>query len=216
MRDVSDRIQHLRDDFTKFELTEETAGLQPFTLFETWMHQALDAEVNEPQAMGLSTVSASGRVSSRMVYLRLAQNHCFGFYGNYQSLKGQHIKAHNRAALLFFWPELQRQIRIEGLITQMAPSDSAAYFKERPRSSQLGAWASPQSAVLKNRSELDHLLEEVNERFKNQAVPCPEFWGGWILTADYYEFWQGRPSRLHDRIIFERSAEQWLRQRIAP
>lgn len=216
MNGVSGRIQHLREDFSKAVLTESAAGNDPFMFFERWMHDALDAQVLEPQAMALSTSEPGGRIASRIVYLRDAQNHNFSFYGNYNSLKGQHLNTHSQAALLFFWPELQRQIRIEGMVTRMNPEQSTAYFNARPRSSQIGAWASDQSQTLHHREHLETKAQEYSERFKNQDIPCPPFWGGWTLTAQYYEFWQGRPSRLHDRIAFTLQSEQWLKQRLSP
>jgi len=216
MNNVSARIQHLREDFSKAVLTENAAGTEPFVFFERWMNEALDAQVLEPQAMALSTAAPGGRIASRMVYLRFAHNHNFSFYGNYNSLKGQHLNAHPHAALLFFWPELQRQIRIEGQVNQMPTEQSAKYFNERPRGSQIGAWASDQSQKLNDRKQLENTEQIYLERFKNQDVPCPPFWGGWTLSACYYEFWQGRPSRLHDRIAFELHNQQWLKNRLSP
>lgn len=170
--------------------------------------------------MTLCTVSAAGKPSARTVLLKgFEEEHlCFVFYTNHESRKAEELSANPHAALLFYWPTLERQVRVEGRAERLSSEESAAYFASRPHASQLGAWASPQSRVLKNRAELEQLYVAQLERFKDQEgrVPCPSHWGGWRVRAERVEFWAGRPSRLHDRIVYERDSSSWRNYRIAP
>lgn len=219
MSGVNDHIYQLREDFMKGQLTESTTGNVPALLFERWMQEAVDAKVNEAQAFNLATVNSQRRPSSRIVYLREFSSDRFYFYTNYRSHKGTDIAANPHVCATFFWPELERQVRIEGIAT-FAPADkSDAYFRARPTGSKIGAWSSPQSQVIANRDVLDRLVAENTERFGNSEIPRPEFWGGYVIEASYYEFWQGRKSRLHDRIAFCKNPDNmqaWQIERLAP
>jgi pyridoxamine 5'-phosphate oxidase len=165
--------------------------------------------------MVLSTSTKKGKPSSRIVLLRGLKLHGFNFFTNYTSRKGKELKENPHASILFYWPQLERQVRIEGKV-EIAPADiSDDYFNTRPRASRLGAWASPQSQVLNNRKELDKLVSQTEEKFQEE-IPRPKNWGGYILKATYYEFWQGRQSRLHDRICYTLKNGKWKKQRLAP
>jgi pyridoxamine 5'-phosphate oxidase len=166
--------------------------------------------------MTLSTVSENNTPSSRIVYLREFRDDQFWFYGNYESRKGKQLKQNSAACLNFFWPQLERQVRIEGIVEVCHDSSSDAYFNNRPYESKLGAWASQQSGALNSREELEAQVERIRKEYEGKEIKRPPFWGGWILKANYYEFWQGRKSRLHDRICYELNNDQWQIKRIAP
>jgi pyridoxamine 5'-phosphate oxidase len=171
--------------------------------------------VNEPNAMTLATVKPDGSPSARIVLLKGLEDNCFVFFTNYSSNKGQQISVNNKVALVFFWPELERQIRIEGVAEKLEEFKSDEYFKSRPMSSQIGAHASPQSQEIENRQYLEDLVLKMEELFSEQPIIRPNFWGGFKVTAHSFEFWQGR-SRLHDRFIFRKSNNEWLAKRLAP
>lgn len=210
-------IAGLRQSYGAGRLDESGVGNDPIALFERWMRHALDAEVPEPHAMALATVDADGRPSSRIVLCRGAGEHGFRFFTNYGGRKAREIDETARAALTFFWQPLERQVRAEGTVERLSTDASDAYFAGRPRASQLGAWASPQSERLANRAELERRLKDVEERFRDaESVPRPEFWGGYVVRPERIEFWQGRPDRLHDRIEFTRRGDDWQRARLAP
>jgi pyridoxamine 5'-phosphate oxidase len=215
MSDISEHICKLREEFIKNTLSESDVNTDPFMQFETWMNEAIASEICEVQAMCLSTV-IDQKPSSRIVYLRRLHNHKFLFYGNYESKKGKSLEQNANACLNFFWPELQRQVRIEGVVKKANDENCDNYFNSRPRESQLGAWISAQSSKLSSRQELEDKLELQRKAYEGKAIPRPPFWGGWVLTANYYEFWQGRKSRLHDRIAYESSEKKWLISRLAP
>lgn len=197
-------------------LSEKEVNKNPALQFESWLNEAMTAEIPEWQAMTLSTVSPELCPSARIVYLRQFQNHQYWFYGNYNSRKAAHLKQNPNASLSFFWPQLERQIRLEGSVEICHDGTSDAYFEGRPFESKLGAWASAQSSVLKNREELENQVELFRQKFEEGNIYRPPYWGGWVFTARYYEFWQGRKSRLHDRITYEKNNEHWLIQRLAP
>jgi len=193
VKPISKFISQLRHEFSIGELSEKDVAKLPDLQFEKWMKQAVDAEIEEAQAMTLCTVSENNRPHSRVVYLRGFENNQFRFYGNYHSVKGKNLSHNPHASLNFFWYPLQRQVRIEGVVSKLSPVESDEYFSSRPRDSQIGAWVSEQSSVITSRGELEKRITEFEQKFMNQNVPCPPHWGGWRLEAGYYEFWQGRP-----------------------
>ncbi|HNV30275.1 MAG TPA: pyridoxamine 5'-phosphate oxidase [Cyclobacteriaceae bacterium] len=210
-------ISELRTEYTKATLDQATVDKNPIAQFEKWFHEALEAEVLEANAMTLSTVTESGRPTARIVLLKGIEQNKFLFYTNYQSQKGKELDNNPACALTFFWPELERQVRIEGISERLESSVSEAYFQSRPRSSQVGAWASPQSSIIKDRSLLEVRAREIEKRFAgNEILPKPNQWGGYAIEPFEIEFWQGRPSRLHDRIVYYKSENQWVIHRLAP
>lgn len=215
MHSLNEYTKNLRRDFVKTSFNEKDADKDPFKQFEKWFDEAIKSEVHEPNAMVLSTATKKGRPSSRIVLLRGLDDHGFNFFTNYDSRKGKELKQNPYASLLIFWPELERQIRIEGKV-EFAPKEiSDEYFSLRPLQSRIGACASPQSKVLKSRAELEKMVDAINAKY-SEDVPRPKNWGGYILRATYYEFWQGRQSRLHDRICYTLKNKKWLKQRLAP
>lgn len=217
MSQINQHISQLREDFMKGQLSEEAISKNPSTQFELWMKDAIDAKVNEVPACNLATVNSQGKPSARIIYLREFGDDLFYFYTNYDSRKSDEISSNPNVCLTFFWPELERQIRIEGVVVKKAENEkSDAYFNARPVDSKIGAWSSPQSKVLKGRSELEAAIEFNRKKFENKEIPRPDFWGGFIIKASYYEFWQGRKNRLHDRITFTLENENWKIERLAP
>lgn len=216
MDDLRLYINSLRHDFSKQQLSENDVLKDPVLQFEKWFKEAVSAKVNEPNAMAVATVSKTGQPSSRIVLLRNFSEKGFVFYTNYESQKGTEIAGNNKAALLFFWPELERQVRIEGILEKQVAAESDVYFETRPRTSKLGAWTSPQSRVIPDRVYLDKLYLEMDAKFPGETVPRPEQWGGYVLVPQRIEFWQGRPSRLHDRINFTLDGTSWAISRLAP
>jgi pyridoxamine 5'-phosphate oxidase len=213
---LRDEIKKLREDFIKGTLTDEAAKADPFEQFELWLGQAVEAKIPEAQATTLSTVSIDGKPSSRIVYLREFENNQFWIYGNYNSRKALQMETNSYVCLNFFWPDLERQIRIEGRVQKCDSLQSDNYFNNRPTDSKIGSWASNQSGVLKNRDELEQAVENIRKKFEGKEITRPPFWGGWILKANYYEFWQGRKSRLHDRISYTQEKDKWIIKRLAP
>ena len=212
---LNEFTKKLRHDFLKASFNEKDANSNPFKQFEIWFNEAVKSELPEPNAMTLSTATKKGKPSLRIVLLRGLKDNNFNFFTNYLSRKGSELKENPYASLLFYWPELERQIRIEGKV-EIAPAKiSDEYFNLRPRTSRIGAWASPQSKILKGRAELDALVSEFVVKF-TEEIPRPKHWGGYVLKANYYEFWQGRQSRLHDRICYTLKNKKWVKQRLAP
>lgn len=210
-------IAAIRKNYAMESLTEASVAQDPITQFKNWMEETIAAEVNEPTAMVLSTVNSSGRPSGRVILLKDVTKDGFIFFTNYSSRKGQDMLENPVASLTFFWPELERQVRVEGTITKVADEMSDAYFHSRPVGSQIGAWASPQSQPINSREELETADKDFTKRFADlDVIPRPEHWGGYILSPDYVEFWQGRPNRLHDRIVYELQNKQWHLKRLAP
>ena len=216
MESLNSYIKTVRHDFTKQSLNENDVNLIPFLQFEKWFQEAIDAKVNEPNAMALSTVSAGGKPSSRIVFLRSFTDNSFVFYTNYNSKKGKDIQENPHGALLFFWPELERQIRIEGILQKQTAVVSDDYFNLRPYESKIGAWSSAQSTVIENRQALENEYIKNEKKYTTNPVPRPPHWGGYSLTADHIEFWQGRPNRLHDRILYTLENNNWKIERLAP
>ncbi|MEO5570256.1 MAG: pyridoxamine 5'-phosphate oxidase [Bacteroidia bacterium] len=210
-------IHTLRKNYGLYRLDENYVSNNPLKQFELWMNEALQMNVKEPNAMNLSTVTQNRRPSSRIVLLRGFDKKGFVFYTNYLSVKGHNLASNPFAALTFFWPELEKQVRIEGKVMKVSKAISDAYFNSRPRESQTGAWASSQSEVLKNRGELEEMFENLTEKFKGKPIPRPKYWGGYCLIPDKIEFWQGRSNRLHDRILYEKlKRDRWKISRLAP
>ena len=212
-----DRLARLRIEYADAGLDEAAAGDHPYVLFTRWLADALDAQLHEPNAMTVSTLGPGGAPSSRIVLLKHADPTGFVFYTNYRSRKSRELDANPHCALVFPWHPLQRQVRVEGRAHRVPDAESDAYFALRPRGSQLGAWASPQSQVVRERAQLDAIYAEVQAQFPDEvAVPRPPHWGGWRVEPRMIEFWQGRPGRMHDRLRFSRTGEDWLRERLAP
>lgn len=214
MTDYSQRKGINRHEFDKGRL-DQVDGVNPFELAEKWMTQAVDDAEQEPNAFSLGTVDSSLQPSTRIVYLKDRIDSKYIFYTNYNSSKAKNIEVNSKVSMLFFYPESSRQIRIEGVCTRTKDEVSDAYFKSRPRKSQLGAWASDQSAHLDNYETLENRLKEFDSRFET-IVPRPDFWGGFQIEPSRFEFWQGRPSRLHDRFIFDKVEDGWKSYRINP
>lgn len=210
-------IKHLRKDYTLHQLDEHDVASSPLVQFEKWMQEAIKAEVHEPNAMHLATVQANGRPAGRVVLLRGLDANGFSFFTNYNSDKGQQLQKHGFAALTFFWPELERQIRIEGVVDKLTDKENDDYFYSRPRGNRLGAWASPQSQVIANRQELERLAQLLESKYPDSVhIPRPGHWGGFRILPDKIEFWQGRASRLHDRIRYTKTNGTWIIERVAP
>lgn len=213
---TKENIQNLRQEYRAAELAEADIDKSPFKQFEAWFKAALDAQLFEPNVMTLATANASGRPSARILLLKGFDENGFVFYTNYESKKGKDLLENPQAAMVFFWPELERQVRIEGIITKVSEEASTAYFHSRPKGSQIGAASSPQSTVITDRKPLEDRVEELKETYKDQEVPRPAHWGGYQLKPDHIEFWQGRPSRLHDRITYTLEGDNWIINRLAP
>jgi len=209
-------IESLRADYTRATLDEADALPDPIAQFETWLAAAVSAGLQEPHAMSLATVDANGEPSARIVLLRRVDHHGFVFFTNYASAKGNDIAKNPQVALLFFWKELERQVRIRGTASKVTREESEAYFHSRPRGSQLGALASPQSQVVTSRDWLDARYEELSAQYEGREVPLPETWGGFRVVPTSIEFWQGRSSRMHDRLHYQREDGTWRRARLAP
>lgn len=216
MSEVSERVQEIRTDYIKGELNEASVLSDPISQFQQWMDQAIGAEVPEPNAMSLATANAAGHPSVRIVLLRGVDEKGFVFFTNYLSHKGTDLAENPHAALMFFWPELERQVRITGTVAKVSVKESDDYFRKRPRSSRIGAWASPQSQVIDDRTFLELRVDEFETKFETGEVIRPAHWGGYRLAPESVEFWQGRASRLHDRVRYVRSEEGWVIQRLAP
>ncbi len=210
-------LTDLRKEYAKAKLDMQNVMAEPIAQFEKWFAEALEAQLPEANAMNLATVSKTGSPSSRIVLLKGIENGCFVFYSNYQSDKGKDLDTNPACALNFFWPELERQVRINGLAERVSEERSTLYFQSRPRSSQVGAWASPQSLVIKDRAILEERVQQIEKRYASLTIlPKPKQWGGYEVAPHQVEFWQGRTSRLHDRIIYTKFDKGWKVNRLAP
>ena len=209
-------LADLRKDYCLAGLTEKDLARDPFRQFDKWFQEAEAAKLVEPNAMTLSTATRDGRPSARTVLLKNVDGRGFVFFSNYESRKGRELEANAQASLVFPWLALERQVIIEGTVTKVAREESEAYFHSRPRASQLAAWGSPQSSIIAGRRVLEDSMKALEEKYAGQEVPLPPHWGGWRLAPETVEFWQGRRSRLHDRLRYRRAKDAWIVERLAP
>ncbi len=216
-------ISHLRQNYKRAELCEDSALACPIKFFQQWLDEAIAEQVTEPNAMILATV-ANQQAYQRTVLLKYINEHGFAFFTNYEGRKAQQLNANSLASLLFLWLDLERQVHITGVVTKLSEQESKSYFSQRPRESQLGAWASNQSEVVKNKQQLLDQYQEIEARFQGQEIPKPSSWGGYILHPKTIEFWQGGSGRMHDRLIYEQVTKQdasdessaWTIKRLSP
>lgn len=210
-------IADLRREYTQHGLSEAEVAADPFAQFRAWFDHALAAQLPEPNAMTLATATPDGKPSARVVLLKGFDQRGFVFYTNYRSRKGNEIEGSGWAALVFFWPELERQVRVEGRVERVSPQESDDYFASRPAGSRLGAWTSPQSQVILGRDVLGQRLSALTSQYEDQDIPRPPHWGGYRVVPTAIEFWQGRPNRLHDRLRYRLNDDQrWILERLAP
>ena len=210
-------IADLRQNYTRAGLSEADVNSDPIEQFKTWFEQALDANLIEPNAMTIATATPEGKPTARIVLLKGVSDLGFVFYTNYESQKGQQLIANPYAALVFLWDKLERQVRIEGEVEKLSTEESAEYFHSRPKGSQLGAIASDQSRIIPNREILEQRLSELQEKYADETVPLPDRWGGFRVVPNRIEFWQGRPSRLHDRLVYDLQDDgSWEINRLSP
>lgn len=209
-------IANLRKDYIKNGLLESDVDPNPISQFEKWFQQAVDSGVSEPNAMTHASVSPDGQPSARILLLKGVVDNGFVFYTNYESRKGKDLDHNPKSALLFFWGELERQVRIEGSVQKIDSEQSRAYFDSRPAGSRIGAWSSRQSEVVQSREFLEMTFEENTAKYSDGVIPMPAYWGGYILHPHTIEFWQGRGSRMHDRIRYRLMNESWVIDRLSP
>ena len=209
-------LKDIRTNYQKFELTEQSVDHDPIQQLIEWLNDAIDGQQLDPNAMVLSTIDAAGYPDARVVLLKELTPDGLVFFTNYNSPKGQHIASNGHVSVLFFWPALERQVRIKGIAEKIKEEDSELYFKSRPLESQLGAWASPQSEVIESRQVLTDNYMRYQQEFENQEITKPPYWGGYLIRPAYFEFWQGRSNRLHDRIQYSLLEHNWLIHRLAP
>lgn len=211
-------IQELRLEYARASLDEADVAADPLEQFQKWFEEALNSNISEPNAMTLATADAAGKPDARIVLLKGLTDGCFVFFTNYRSRKAAELEQNANACLLFFWKELERQIKIVGSVSKISEHSSTEYFQSRPKPSQIGAWVSPQSSVVENRLWLEKKYEEIAEQYRDaETLPRPPHWGGYAVKPQLIEFWQGRPSRLHDRILYTSTTENgWKVERLAP
>jgi pyridoxamine 5'-phosphate oxidase len=213
----SEQLAAMRQAYGNQEFTLSSSESDPFHQFTKWFKEALDAELVEPNAMTLSTANKEGKPSGRIVLLKGMENESFVFFTNYNSRKGREIEENPNVALTFWWDGLQRQVRIDGTIQKIPETASTAYFQSRPKGSQIGAWASPQSEAIDSRGILSDRVDALIAQYQNDEVlPRPEHWGGYAVFPEEIEFWQGRANRLHDRILYSKDEDVWTKRRLAP
>ena len=206
----------MRIDYATQTFLESDADADPIKQFKTWWDEALASQILEPNAMTLATASADGLPSARIVLLKGVDENGFAFYTNYDSYKGRQLEENPKACLVFHWKELERQVRITGFVQKVSANESDEYYHSRPAGSQVGAWASPQSQVIPSREWLDQEYKNKEEEFSNGPIPRPQHWGGYAVKPVVIEFWQGRKSRLHDRLQYTLEEGEWKRERLAP
>lgn len=213
---MTNTIADLRKEYTKASLDIDSTDANPFKQFERWFEEAQKGELLEPNAMVLSTTDKKGQPFQRTVLMKALDTDGIVFYTNYKSRKAQQIEENNKVSILFPWYAMERQVCIHGVATKVSAATSLKYFTSRPHGSQLGAWVSQQSSVISSRSILEMKLAEMKQKFKEGKVPLPDFWGGYKINPTSFEFWQGRQSRLHDRLLYEKESENWKISRLAP
>ncbi len=209
-------IADIREGYEREGLRKDEMLENPIAQFDAWMQEAIEAQLSQPNACTLATATKDGRPSARIILLKNTSADGFVFYTNYDGRKGKELQENPFAALVFLWPSLSRQVRVNGRVDKVDGATSDAYFKSRPRGSKLGAWASPQSEVVVDRDVLESSLRKYETKFSDQEIPRPPHWGGFCLIPDSVEFWQGRPSRLHDRLQYKRNESVWTIERLAP
>jgi pyridoxamine 5'-phosphate oxidase len=210
-------MNEIRNQTSPDYLDEATVDRDPLTLFHRWLNEAITSGIHLPEAMTLATATSDGKPAARLVLLKQADEHGFVFYTNYNSRKSRELDSNPQAALVFYWPHFERQVRVEGKVARVSAEESDEYFKTRPRESQLGAWASPQSEAIGSRALLQARADELTSLYEGQEIPRPEHWGGYRVRAERIEFWKGRPGRLHDRIVYELQPNGgWTIGRLAP
>ncbi|WP_373480666.1 pyridoxamine 5'-phosphate oxidase [Geminocystis sp.] len=211
-------LANFREEYTLNGLRREQLNVDPYQQFELWFQQACNANLPEPNAMSLATVSNTGEPIQRIVLLKYFDSEGFVFFTNYESKKARHIEENSQVCLLFFWIGLQRQIQIRGNAVKISQGESLKYFITRPRGSQIGAWCSQQSSIVTSRTILELKFEEIKQKFHNKEIPLPSSWGGYRVIPSSFEFWQGRENRLHDRFVYSRlqGESEWKIQRLAP
>ena len=210
-------MNELPPQYNTDSIDEQTVDRDPLALFQRWLEEAKAARIHLAEAMTLATATPDGKPSARLVLLKQADEHGFVFYTNYKSMKARELDTNPQAALVFYWPQLERQVRVEGKVERTSATESDAYFKTRPRESQIGALASPQSEVVASREVLQQKVDELEKLYEGREVDRPEHWGGYRLHPERIEFWKGRPGRLHDRILYERHTDgSWSISRLAP
>jgi pyridoxamine 5'-phosphate oxidase len=209
-------ISEIRNDYKLKQLDKKHVSENPSKQLEAWLSEAIDAALYEPTAMTLSTVSKDGKPSSRVLLLKGVDERGLIYYTNYKSKKGKELNNNPFTAINFFWPELERQVRVEGRTKKISQQESEEYFQSRPRGSQLGALTSSQSEEIEGREKLEKVKEKLEKDFSGKIIPKPDHWGGYVLIPDYFEFWQGRPDRLHDRIVYFKEGSEWKIKRLAP
>lgn len=214
---AKNNVSKLRREYGRAELDESTVHPDPFVQFSAWFEAASKANFEEPNAMAIATVDSTGKPSLRMVLLKSYDEHGFVFFTNYNSQKGRDLTQNPRAALLFWWDKMDRQIHVEGEVETISEQESSEYFNSRPRGSQLGAWASNQSAVIAGREVLVNRIEQLSKEYEGREIPRPPHWGGYRVKPLVFEFWQGRPNRLHDRLQYRKLTDgSWIIERLSP
>jgi len=211
-----DDLARVRKEYSRHALSETDVDLNPFVQFDRWLDEVLTSLLPEPNAMALATATGEGKPSVRMVLLKGYDDRGFVFFTNYEGRKSSELLKNPNAALLFYWSELERQVRIEGTVEKTSRQESEEYFNTRPLESRLGAWASRQSEVIPGRSDLERKVSDLKESYANREVPVPPFWGGFRLQPQVFEFWQGRENRLHDRIRYSLQGGVWVIERLSP
>ncbi len=209
-------IEDLRQNYASATLNEAEADQDPFKQFQIWFNEAVSSDFIEPNAMNIATVNDQGEISSRMVLLKGFDSKGFVFFTNYESNKAKDLACTKQAALTFWWDKLHRQVRIHGFVEKVSREETVEYFHSRPRGSQIGAIASKQSHVIQDYADLEIEYKKIKSKYADQEIPCPEYWGGYRVIPEKFEFWQGRPNRLHDRLRYTKTADNWNIERLSP